>query len=319
MADNVTTGGDGGAVDFRSLLSPVDLKEIAATSGDVMPDGSDNDGDGGDAFDQIVAATETDGEDQSEPTRNAEPQAQAKPETKQSGPDPWQYVMVMQEQQAQLAAQIPNMVAQAVAQALAQVQASQQPQPQAEVDPLAALDQNDPDYYVKKFDLQMQRLEKQNAELRAKLEGREKSEQEQMTQAQRQAQHQQFVAQVNADLTKAVDFVTDGWPQTPQVQSLREAAANIIDKVWYDSGWRPEGYTAGIKQAQQWISQFAAFKNPPPAQGQQRAPVSGSRAASTTPGTEPIQNPKAFWDQLASTRSQDAAALRQSWRQGDHN
>lgn len=265
----------------------------------------------------------TDGEDAQLPeldaqtTDSANAQGQQTQEQQPSEPkfDPMAFALHTQEQFTQLASQLPQMVAQAVAQAMQGV-LPKQPEPPPPPNPLDALDPNDPDYHIKRYDLQLQQLADQNRRLQERLDAQENGVKQQQQQAQQQAQQQQFVGYVNTELNKAVGSLFQGWPDTPQIKALKEAAANKIDKAWYDSGWQPHGYNEGFKQARELVNQFSAFKNTPPPAAQARPPVQSSRAAATTPGAQTVKSDRDFWSQLDATLDQDARVLRAIQRGG---
>ena len=227
-----------------------------------------------------------------------------------------QQLQMFNEMQQQIAMQQSQSVAAAVQAALASMGIGQQQQVQEEIDPIAALDPDDPDYFFKKTDAELMMLKRQNQELVNRLET-ERMQQMQAVQQQQQLQQQQtFVSQVNNDLGRAVDYVFQGWPDSPQVQALKQLAANTVDAEWHATGYKPEGYAIGIRKAQQMLKSmegmkhnFAALKSANPPVGRGMVPSS----------SVPEANGAVTWRQMFDTsRKNDANALREAIKNGLH-
>jgi hypothetical protein len=227
-----------------------------------------------------------------------------------------QQLQMFNEMQQQIAMQQSQSVAAAVQAALASMGIGQQQQVQEEIDPIAALDPDDPDYFFKKTDAELMMLKRQNQELVNRLET-ERMQQMQAVQQQQQLQQQQtFVSQVNNDLGRAVDYVFQGWPDSPQVQALKQLAANTVDAEWHATGYKPEGYAIGIRKAQQMLKSMEGMKHNFAAPKAGNPPV----GRGMVPGSSvPEANGAVTWRQMFDTsRKNDANALREAIKNGLH-
>lgn len=227
-----------------------------------------------------------------------------------------QQLQMFQEMQSQIAQSQSNQVAMAVQAALAQMGlGKQEPVQQEEIDPIAALDPDDPDYFFKKTDAHIAKLEKQNRQLMERLEN-ERNQQVQAVQAQEEMRAKQaFVSSVNGDLGRAVDYIFQGWPDSPQVNALKQMAANTVDAEWYAHGYKPEGYTQGIKKAQEMLKNMESLKHTFVPRAKTPSPVGrGGNPPSST-----VEQTGLSWRQmLDSTRRNDASALREAIKNGLH-
>jgi len=257
-----------------------------------------------------------------EPVAQEKQPASAKP----VGPQDMQSLMLqMQQQQLQMFNEMQQQFAMSQSQSVAQaVQAALSAMglgpkaPEPEPDPIASLDPDDPDYFFKKTDAELMMLKKQNQELVNRLEN-ERMQQMQAIQQQQQLQAQQtFVNQVNADLGRAVDYVFDGWPDSPQVQSLKKMAADTVDAEWHAHGYKPEGYAKGIRKAQDMVKSMESLKHSF-ASGAPRSTAVPPLGRGTNPPSSTAEQGGLTWRQmLDGTRKNDASALREAIKNGLH-
>ena len=226
-----------------------------------------------------------------------------------------QQLQMFQEMQQQLASTQTNQVAAAVQAALAQMGLGRQEQVQEEVDPIAALDPDDPDYFFKKTDAHIAKLEKQNRMLMERLEGERMQQQQAVQQQQAQQAQQAFVSSVSNDLGRAVDYIFQGWPDSPQVQSLKNMAANTVDAEWHAHGYKPEGYAIGIRKAQEMLKSMEPLKHNFAPRAKTPGPVGrGNNPPSSMPEPQGLS-----WRQMFdTTRKNDASALREAIKNGLH-
>lgn len=252
--------------------------------------------------------------EQEAPARRAKP---VEPQDMQS------LMLQMQQQQLQMFNEMQQQFAMSQSQSVAQaVQAALSAMglgpraPEPEPDPIASLDPEDPDYFFKKTDAELNLLKRQNQELVARLEG-ERQQQMMAIQQQQQMQAQQtFVNQVNSDLGRAVDYVFDGWPDTPQVQSLKKMAADTVDAEWHAHGYKPEGYAKGIRKAQEMVKTMESLKHTFAANTRASMPPVGR---GTNPPSSTAEQGGLTWRQMFdNTRKNDAYALREAIKNGMH-
>jgi len=258
------------------------------------------------------------GEDASETAVQPAAQTQSKPMDMQSLMIQMQQqqLQMFSEMQQQIAMQQSQSVAAAVQAALAQLGLGQQQQAPQEVDPIAALDPDDPDYFFKKTDAELMMLKKQNQELVNRLENERMQQMQAVQQQQAMQQQQTFVSQVSADLGRAVDYVFQGWPDSPQVQALKQLAANTVDAEWHATGYKPEGYAIGIRKAQQMLKSMEGMKHSFAAPKTNTPPVGrGMVPSASVPDTS---GGRTWRQMLDGTRKNDAFALREAIKNGLH-
>jgi hypothetical protein len=229
-----------------------------------------------------------------------------------------QQLQMFNEMQQQFAMAQSQSVAQAVQAALASMGLGPKA-PEPEPDPIASLDPDDPDYFFKKTDAELMLLKRQNQELVNRLEAERQQQMMAVQQQQQMAAQQQFVSQVNNDLGRAVDYVFDGWPDTPQVTALKKMAADTVDAEWHAHGYKPEGYAKGIRKAQEMVKSMEGFKHTFAAGAPKAGGIPPIGRGSNPPSSTGEQQGGLTWRQMFDqTRRNDAAALREAIKNGMH-
>lgn len=308
------TGGGDEQFSWRNLPGGEEFAEGMAAHAKGLEGDSDDDSDIG----ERMRAEDFSGEDapQETATRSAKPVAAQDMQSLMLQMQQ-QQLQMFNEMQQQFAMSQSQSVAQAVQAALAAMGLGQRA-PEPEPDPIESLDPDDPDYFFKKTDAELNLLKRQNQELVARLEG-ERQQQMMAIQQQQQMQAQQtFVNQVNSDLGRAVDYVFDGWPDSPQVQSLKKMAADTVDAEWHAHGYKPEGYAKGIRKAQEMMKSMENLKHTFAA-GAPRSTAMPPVGRGTNPPSSTAEQGGLTWRQMFdNTRRNDAAALREAIKNGMH-
>lgn len=227
--------------------------------------------------------------------------------------------MTQQMQQQNLLAQqaMQQQMQQFMAEMVKTLRPEQPAKVEQELDPMADLDENDPDYTFKMLEARNIKLERELRKVQDRFSRQDQEAQTAQQTAAQQQQHQQFVQNVTKDLQASVDYVFRGWPETEHVQSLKELAAARIDAQWASGGYTAESLGAAIRDTQKHMQRFEAFKTAkaPTPSGRPTQVGRGGNPASDV-AQKPITSTNEFWRNLENDKTY-AEQLRSALR-GDN-
>lgn len=188
-------------------------------------------------------------------------------------------------------------------QVLQQLTQGNAPAQQLEPDPLEALDPNDPDFYFKQLEIKNQKLEQRLAKFEGKLTQAEQERQAQVEAAKQQKQWEEMSNWRDGNVTKGVDFLFKGFPETPQVIDAKETVAALFDAQWrrlsserFNTEYHVDAYGDAVAAVQKRMKLYDGLKARPTTAAKQPQNTAGANGAPRVQQPQSLGPYKSYWD-----------------------
>jgi hypothetical protein len=188
-------------------------------------------------------------------------------------------------------------------QVLQQLAQGNAPAQQLEPDPLEALDPNDPDFYFKQLEIKNQKLEQRLAKFEGKLTQAEQERQAQLESAKQQKQWEEMSNWRDGNVTKGVEYLFKGFPNSPQVDEAKDTVAALFDSQWrrlsserYNTEYHVDAYGEAVAAVQKRMKLYDGLRARPTTAARQPQNTAGANGAPRVQQPQSLGPYKSYWD-----------------------